>query len=171
MEHPPAWARPLAWCLHALGLLLCIAPLLDLAAGVGSINPGEVPWRFGALGLLSGALVLPMVGLGLLLTASVLLDQPGLTRVIGGLAALGLLVILAVIVIFALDALQVRAQIRQEAKRPFDLATVKALATYALESLVALTLAIQSFKLARSASAQKGARKAASPLVVPKGGG
>jgi len=171
MEHPPAWARPLAWCLHALGLLLCIAPLLDLAAGVGSINPEQVPWRFGAFGLLSGALVLPMVGLGLILVASVLLEQVGLTRAVGVLAALGLVAILAVLVVFALDALQVRAQIRQEAKRPFDLATVKALATYGMESLVALTVAIQSFKLARTATAGRRTRKSASPLVVSQGEG
>lgn len=171
MEHPPAWARPLAWCLHALGLLLCLAPMLDLAAGVGSINPNEVPWRFGALGLLSGALVLPMVGLGLLLVASVLLEQAWLTRTIGIAALLLTVVALALLVVFGLDALQMRAQIRQEAKRPFDLASIKAMASYAMESVVALTLGIQALKLARTAAAGKRGRKAAAPLVVSKGEG
>lgn len=169
MEHIPTWARPLAWCLHAVGLLLCLAPLVDLAAGVGSVNPEAVPWRFGAAGLLSGALVLPMLGLCLVLVAAVVLDQLGLIRVLGGVAVLLFLVILAITVSFALDALQVRGQIRQEAKPAFDLATLKAAATYALEAMVLLVLGLNARTAARHAAAQRGNRKQPGAIVVPKG--
>lgn len=169
MEHHPEWARPLAWCLHALGLLLFLAPLLDLAAGVGSVNPGEVPWRFGAVGLLSGALVLPMVGIGLILIASVVLEQFGLTRTIGVIAILILLGILGLIISFGLDSLQVRAQLRQEAKRAFDLATIKAVATYLLEAFVLVVVARNALAAARIGRSRPRARRDGGTLVVPKG--
>lgn len=166
-EPRAAVARPIGWTLHAIGWLLCLAPLLDLAAGIGSLNPGAVPWRFGAAGLLSGALVLPVLGLGLLLVSSSLLEQRILTRVLAVAAFLGVLLLLATLVVFALDAVQVRAQVRQEAKRAFDLATVKASITFVLEVLVLTVLGLNAFRLGRAASERHADRKRdAGPLVV-----
>lgn len=170
MELPSGSVRPLAWSLHALGLLLVAAPLLDLAAGVGSLNPGQVPWRFGAFGLLSGALVLPLLGFGLMLLAATALDQTLIIRLIGVKTGVLVLIVIGVMVMFGLDALQVRAQIRQEAKRAFDLATIKALLTFGLEVVVLATMAMNSFRSARATSTRQGLRKRDSgTLVVPQG--
>lgn len=164
-----AATRQAAWGLHAVGILLALAPLLDLAAGLGSLNPGQVPWRFGALGLLSGALVLPVAGLGLMFLAGAILEQRGLTRTLTVVAALGLLVVLAATVLFVLDALQVRAQVRQEAKRSFDLASIKALATYGIEAVVLLTLTLATWRAAAGMHSTRAARRAdAGTLVVAK---
>lgn len=161
--------RQAAWSLHAVGILLGLAPLTDLAAGLGSLNPGAVPWRFGALGLLSGALVLPVAGLGLVFLAAVLLEQRALIRLLTAVAGLGLVVVLAGVVLFLLDALQVRAQVRQDAKRAFDLATIKALLTFGIEAIVLLTLALTTWRAARGMEKNRATRRAdAGTLVVSK---
>ena len=169
MEDNPALARPLGWCLHAIGLLLILAPLLDLAAGIGSLSPAEVPWRFGAAGLLSGALVLPMLGLGLILVGTVVLEQYGVTRTVGVLAILLLVAVVAVTVSFGLDSLQLRAQIRQDAKRAFDLAAIKAVATYGLEVFVLAVLAVNARRAVRASKPGLSARREGATIVGSKG--
>ena len=159
--------RPLGWCLHGLGVLLIVAPLLDLAAGVGSLNPGQVPWRFGAAGLLSGALVLPLLGFGLMLVATAILDQPRLSRLLGVKTAALVLVVLALLVVFGLDALQIRSQIRMDARRAFDLASLKAILTFGFETVVLAILSVSAFRIARAGSDRRAASRHRAPLVVP----
>lgn len=159
--------RPVAWSLYAIGILIFLAPLGDLAAGVGSLNPGAVPWRFGVAGLLSGALVLPMVGMGLWLVAAVLLEHRGFLRVLSVLAAILFLVVGVTLVVFALDTLQVRVQVRQDAKRAFDLAAAKAAVTFLLEGVVLAVLAVNVHRAAKTLTGTRSARRHdASPLLV-----
>lgn len=168
MNPSTAAFRPVAWACYALALLLCLAPLGDLAAGLGSLNPGQVPWRFGAAGLLSGALVLPMLGLGLVLAAALLLEHRGVLRVFMGVSTLLLAVVLLMLVVFALDSLQVRVQVRQDAKRAFDLAAAKAAVTFVLEAIVLGVLAVQFHRAAGAiGNLRAGRRSDASPLVMP----
>jgi len=161
--------RHVAWCLYAIGFMLCLAPLMELAAGLGSVNPGAVPWRFGALGLMSGALVLPLVGIGTTFAAAVALEHRGMVRFLTAVAILLLVTVVGAIVIFGLDALQVRSQITQSAKRAFDLATIKAALTYATEILVLLVLSLNTLKAGRAMASRASQRKAESgTLVVAK---
>lgn len=159
--------RPVAWSFYAIGLLLFLAPLGDLAAGVGSLNPGAVPWRFGVAGLLSGALVLPMVALGLWLAAAVLLEHRTFLRVLSVLAGILFLVVGVTLVMFTLDTFQVRVQVRQDAKRAFDLAAGKAAVTFLLEAVVLAALAVNMHRAAQAVTGTQQARRAdASPLMV-----
>ena len=164
MESVSAALRPLAWSCYAIGLLLCLAPLGDLAAGVATIDPGGVPWRFGVSGLLSGALVLPALGLGLVLLAAVLLGHRGITRLGSTLAAILMIALVVLLVVFLLDTFQLRAQVRQDAKRAFDLAALKASVTLALEAGVFTVLALNG---SRAVPHRSGRRSGAGPLVVP----
>lgn len=159
--------RPVAWSLYAIGLLLVFAPLGDLAAGVGSLNPGMVPWRFGAAGLLSGALVLPMAGLGFWFAAAALLEHRTILRVLSVLAAVLFLVVGVTLVVFALDTLQVRVQVRQDAKRAFDLAAAKAAGTFLFEGIVLAVLAVNLHRATALVTGRRsGRRNDANPLVV-----
>lgn len=162
--------RLVAWSWYAIGLLVVLAPLGDLAAGIGSLNPGAVPWRFGAAGLLSGALVLPMVGLGLWFAAAVLLEHRGMLRSLSVLSAITLLLVGVILVVFALDALQVRVQVRQDAKRAFDLAALKAAMTYLLEGVVLAVLTVNLHRADRLVTAARRARRNnASSLLMRTG--
>ena len=167
MEPSSAVRRPVAWSLYAIGMLVVFAPLGDLAAGIGSLNPGAVPWRFGAAGLLSGALILPMVGLGFWFAAAVLLEHRTFLRVLSVLAGILFLVVGVTLVMFALDAFQVRVQVRQDAKRAFDLAAGKAAVTFLLEAVVLAVLAVNMHRAAQAVTGTRQARRAdASSLLV-----
>lgn len=168
MVSTPTLLRPVAWSAHAIGVLLVLAPLGELAAGVGSLNPGAVPWRFGAAGLLSGALVLPVAGLGLVLAGGVLLEQWRLLRVLAVLVGILMVKVLVLLAIFGLDTLQVRIQVPLEGRRAFDLAAVKAAGSFALEACVLAVLAVQAHRAARHArAAGAGRRGGGGPLVMP----
>jgi hypothetical protein len=167
MEQTSGQERSIGWCLHALGTLLILAPLIDLGAGLWFVPAEGVPWRFGASGLLSGAMVLPALGFGLLMLATVLLEQLTMTRVLSVLALLLFLTIIGVTILFGLDALQVRAGVLQAEKPRFDLATMKAMATFGIEALVFVTLAFHGWRLGRLAGPTRGARRS-TPLVVGK---
>lgn len=159
--------RPVAWSLYAIGALIFLAPFGDLAAGVGSLNPGAVPWRFGVAGLLSGALVLPIVGLGLWFAAAALLKHRRILRTLSVVSAMLLLLVGVILVVFALDALQVRVQVRQDEKRAFDLAALKAAMTYLLEGVVLAVLTVNFHRAARLVTAARSARRNdTSPLLV-----
>ncbi len=167
METSSAVLRPLAWSLYAIGLLIFLAPLGDLAAGVGSLNPGAGPWRFGVAGLLSGALVLPIVGLGLWFAAAVLLEHRTFLRVLSLLTGILFLVVGVTLVMFALDTFQVRVQVRQDAKRAFDLAAGKAAVTFLLEAVVLAVLTVNLHRAAQAVASTRHHRRAeASPLLV-----
>jgi hypothetical protein len=163
--------RLVAWSFYAIGMLVVVVPLGDLAAGIGSLNPGAVPWRFGAAGLLSGALVLPMVGLGLWFAAAVLLGHRGFLRALSVLSAITLLLVGVILVMFALDALQVRVQVRQDDKRAFDLAAAKAAVTFLLEGVVLAVLTVNLHRAAQAVTGRRHPPRAeASPLLVQSKG-
>lgn len=163
-------SRPLAWSCYAIGVLLVLAPLADLVAGLGAATPGGVPWRFGAIGLLSGALVIPMLGLGLCFAGAVILEHRLVLRLLSVLGVVLLLVIGVLLGLFALDTLQVRLQVPQEAKRAFDLAALKAAGTLLLEVMVLAVLAVNTHRAAAALAGRAHARKRdGTPLVVQAG--
>ena len=161
----------ISWPLWIVGLTMILAPLADFLAGLGSPSPGAVPWRFGALGLLSTALLLPTLGLTLVLVAMVLRMQHRALKVLAIIAGLSAVTVIALIVVFGLDAIQVRGQVRQDVKRNFDLATLKALLAFVLQGLTFATVSWQGFRLSSTVkgSYQKDANpKLGGRLVVGK---
>jgi hypothetical protein len=166
MDLSAAPIRQLAWCLYAVGGMLCVAPLMELAAGLGSLNPGAVPWRFGALGLLSGALILPLTGMALGFVAATILGHRAVVRSVQFLALLLMAAVTGAMLVFALDALQVRSQIPQAAKRAFDLATIKAVLTYAIELVVLAVAAVTALRVVRALARSVPRRGDGGTLVV-----
>ncbi|MFN2317805.1 MAG: hypothetical protein ABR551_07705 [Gemmatimonadales bacterium] len=167
MVSDSAPARQVAWALYALGALLWLAPLADLAAGIGSLNVSVVQWRFGTTGLLSSALILPITGLVFWFAAAVILEQRRALQVLFGVALTMLVLIAGALVLFTLDALQVRIQVRQDAKRSYDLASMKAAMTLGSELVVLAVLALTTFRAAKGTAGPRTARRSdGAPLVV-----
>lgn len=167
MGSESAPARQVAWALYAIGALLWLAPLADLAAGIGSLNFGVVQWRFGTTGLLSSALVLPITGLVFWFAAAVLLEQRRALQVLFGVAVMMLVLIAGALVLFALDAIQVRIQVREDAKRSYDLATMKAVLVLGSELVVLAVLAVTTFRASKGTVVRRTTRRSdGAPLVV-----
>jgi len=138
LDHSP----PSAWSvagLYLFGILLFFWPLTDLVTNALPIQLGNLHWRYGFGGLLAAYLNTPILGLVLLMAVAHWL---GHTRTLSFLSVLELMMavgLLAVIVVFALDMVQVRAS-RPEAARPAVLAGGSIAIAKHLTAAVVLTL-------------------------------
>lgn len=138
------WERlkPLALTSYAVAALLIAIPMADTVLAVLPLRPGEVAWRFGALGLGSQAVMTPLLGgLLALVTAAVFEHRRGV-RTLQILAVLAAVLLLAASVLFVLDAAQTRASIRATAKGVFDKASVVALVKYFVGVAVSVAFAL-----------------------------
>ncbi|HUG27447.1 MAG TPA: hypothetical protein VMK53_04050 [Gemmatimonadales bacterium] len=167
MTPESAPGRQVAWALYAIGALLWLAPLADLAAGIGSLNFGVVQWRFGTTGLLASALILPITGLMFWFAAAVILQQRRALQVLFGVVVTMLVLLAVALVLFTLDALQVRIQVLEDVKRAYDLASMKAVLTLASELVVLAVLAVTTFRAAKGTAVRRTSRRSdGAPLVV-----
>lgn len=113
--------------LYAVAGLLVLVPLVDLVLSVPPPEYGNLQWRFAAMGLLSGATLLPIVGLALGLVISGYLRQRTvmLTLVIVCLTTAVALTTLSLG--FLLDVMQLRFTVPEETRAAFNSAWRRAM--------------------------------------------
>lgn len=151
--------RVMAAPAYLIALVLILVPLLDTSISLLPPRPGELSWRFGAAGLLSQQQLLPMIGILIAATMALLLQH---RRVLRGLSVICLVLVLVVIpavVLFALDAVQLRAQVVAEARLTFDLAAAMAVAKFVISAVVLAVIGRAAWK----ASAKPVTRRSPSP--------
>src|SRR4051794_17704974 len=132
----PSQGRRILGGLYPVALLLIVSPLIDLATAVWPIRPSEVSWRFGTFGLITSALVTPIVGIVLLQAAAALLGHARTLWVASVLSVVAGALLLIGTALFLLDAVQLRGTVVEAARQSYDLAAIKALLTGALEVFV-----------------------------------
>lgn len=141
---------------YVIAAILIVIPLVDTALALLPLRPGELAWRFGALGLGSQALMTPLLGgLLALVTATVFGHRRGL-RVVQIVAWLAAVLLVVAIALFLLDAIQMRASVRPEVKGAFDKASAVALVKYFVGAAIAVIFAMASqraIKRTRTATA------------------
>jgi hypothetical protein len=129
---------------YVTAAILILFPMVDTTFALLPARSGELAWRFGALGLVSQALMTPLLGgLIALVTASVLGHRRAL-RVVQILAWLVAALSIGAIALFLLDAVQMRSTVRPELKGAVDKASGVAIVKYLVTSGVAATLALAS---------------------------
>lgn len=141
--------KALVWPGYIVAALLIVLPLADTLLSVWPIRVGDVSWRFGAAGLFSRALMTPMLGLLLVLAIALMSGHRRVTRGVAVVGGLTVLTILGTSIMFLLDAVQMRTQVRAEAKTTFDVASLVAIAKYGLAMLASLAFAIPAWKASR----------------------
>lgn len=119
-------SRFLAWPAYLVSVAMMLIPLADAWTTLYPWNPGDARWRFGAVGLVSNALMIPLAGLLVAFTMAWLREQRIVMRVISILGFLGVLLCAIALGSFALDALQTRSQVRPEMRLSFNVASVTA---------------------------------------------
>jgi hypothetical protein len=164
---PERIARPL----YFIAALFIATPLMDFAGTVWPLRLGNVQWRFGALGLLSGFLLTPMLGVILASIAASSLGHRRTLRVIGMLSAALSVVILLVIAAFTLDTLQLKASVPAENQRAFVAAGGKAMLKYITSLVGFLWLGLGIMKAGKDTPTQspeqvKKKPEEASPFLV-----
>lgn len=165
----PSQGRRILGGLYPVALLLILSPLIDLATAVWPIRPSEVSWRFGTFGLITGALVTPIIGLLLLQVAAALLDHVLTLRVVSVLQLIAAVFLLVGIALFVLDAVQLRGTVTAAAKVSYDLAATKALVTALLELVVLGWIGMGGLRAASAVGKRLGSRDPSASLVVGRG--
>jgi hypothetical protein len=151
--------RTVVGALIPVALLLIASPLADLMAALLPMRPGEVSWRFGAYGLLTNALVTPIVGLAIILVVSGVQQRERLTAAAAVISGLGALLLVGGFALFVLDYLQLRQAVGRAARGPYDSAAIKAMIVSVLEAAVLLWLASVGFRASGVADAARGRRR------------
>lgn len=123
--------------LYLCAFVLFFLPYFQALAGLWPLRMGEVRWRFQAAGSMSGILMLPFLGLAFGLSIARSVGQRGITRLIGAVAGLTVLSLMAGMGLFFLDALQIKSIVRDAQMADF----VKAVAT----ATIAMTIMLCAF--------------------------
>lgn len=157
--------------LYPLGVLLMLVPLVDLSLRVFPPRFGQLQWRFATVGVALGNLGTILLGLALVGLVAAIVGHRKLLKTLGVFALVMAIVLIAVLVLFALDAVQIRQMAAANFKRQ--------IVTSSLGAAFAGTMAtISLFAIGRSALlaskdsrvSQPRAKAAPSPLVVAGSG-
>ena len=120
--------RVLAFSGYAMALFLCVGPLSDAAVSIWPLQLGAITWRYGAVGMVVEALMVPPFGLGVGIGLAMYHGHMGVVRTLAILSGCGALLTVVVAPLFLLDAIQLRQPLAEELKPSFDVATASALA-------------------------------------------
>ncbi len=113
---------------YYLALLLVVTPAIDFVANVIPLQFGDLHWRYGTVGLVSGFLMTPILGLLIATVAADALRHGGVLRTLGFIDIVTGVLLFVASVLFVLDLLQVRSAVPADARRTFDIGSFKALA-------------------------------------------
>jgi hypothetical protein len=165
-DHDRAHAdlRTIAWPVYFAGALTLVLPLVDLLASVWPPRLGQVEWRFGTLGLLSGFTLSPLLGLIMCMAAAAVLEHRIVQRALAAVSMLGAVLLLAIVVIFALDWLQFRAAAPEDARRGMDIGSTKAILKHAIVAAAFLWLGFAGWRAGRGQGGRR-ERRQPTPLI------
>jgi len=126
-EGPDALIGPL----YFVAFLLVATPVMDFVTSIIPLRTSDIEWRFASVGLLSGFLLTPLLGLALAIGVAHIAMHRRFQRV---LAVLNLTVTAFFVVLslfFLLDIFQLRSAVEPEAAEAFASAASKAVIKHA----------------------------------------
>lgn len=126
---------------YLVSLMLIVLPGLDVLLTTLPLRAGDVAWRFGAAGALSGNLLLPLLGLALLIGVALVADRPRILKVLTISAGLTAALMLGIVLMFALDSVQLRGRVPLASRSAFDVASLVGLLKFALTGVAAFSVA------------------------------
>ncbi len=144
-----ARSGPLTGAAYCVGALLIVVSLFDYAVGVWPFAPNQIEWRYGAVGLLAGYTLTPLLG-GLIL--SVAAATAGHRVALRGLGIWHLVVALGLVLLigsFSLDALQVRRDTDAQSRLVTEVGSARAAVKLLLTAIGAAWLGIAALRQAR----------------------
>jgi hypothetical protein len=156
----------IARALYVIAIMLIVIPLGDALPVLWPPHPGAANWRFGVIGILSGALMTPLLGTFLALAAAALLDHR-LVLAVGQWLLFALVVVLVIATgLFALDFLEVRARIQEQARAAALGASAKAVWKLGIGGVVSLVLGVCARRMAKRLAHDRTAADQAPPVLV-----
>jgi hypothetical protein len=148
-------------------MMAAIFPLIDYAVGLWPFALGNATWRFGAIGLLTNYAVGATVSLFFLLVLAVASNDRKVLLVLGTVAALAAISLVAGSASFVLDALQVRGRVTPQALRHFEYAAAQAVVKMVGLAIANALMSRSAFKATRrEVRAVPRGKVSVAPLVV-----
>jgi len=160
-------SKQLAWPAYLVAIAMMLIPMADAWTTLFPWNFGEARWRFGAVGLVSNALMIPLAGLLIAFVVAWAREQRVLLRVIGILGFIGATWCVLALVSFALDALQTRSQVRPEMRLSFNVATVTAAIKTLLAGATFLAFGFSGWKASKGVGSRKSSGAAGGLYALP----
>jgi len=129
--------------IYFVAALMILMPPLDIILSLQQYVWPSARWRFGALGLVSGAMLLPILGLLLASVTAVFSGQRWVHRAVSVIGLVMAIVFLTAMVMFGLDAIQVRREANPEVLRRYDVTVLKTLLMQLMQ-VVTVVLIVRS---------------------------
>lgn len=143
---------------YLCAVLLVVVPFLQAGVQLWPLQLDNIQWRFGAASALSSVLLLPFLGLSLATLVARMTDRSGVARVVGALAIVFSLGLMASLALFVLDALQLKAIVRTQAMQSFQGTALRVGAVTALFIVAFLLLSVVSFRRTPGSTAKAAGR-------------
>lgn len=157
--------RTMLSAVYPILAVMIVHALAEVLVSITPLRLDDVTWRFGATGLIIGAMPTVALSTGLMLGLAGLLDHRIGARWLGLWAILVAVVVGVCVISFGLDALQVRRMIREDAKPGFDDASLKSLVVVVLFAPAMLWAGWRALGFAKGAGERKGSEDGP-PIVV-----
>ncbi len=147
-------------------VLVATVPLLQLAVAAWPFTIHQVTWRLGVYTVAANSLGASMLGVLLLLVLATAMGDRAVLWTIAVACSLGVALCVVALGAFALDAMQMRAQVMESAARKYTLASSWVAVQIALWGFIALILAINAVRTARGMKREERLAAKAGPLIV-----
>jgi hypothetical protein len=159
--------RHLATPLYATAGAVGVLPFIELGLTLQPWTPGDVSWRYGAVGLLTRTLVTPLVGLAVLVATAAVLGHRAALRAALVTSLGGVVLLIGATGLFLLDMLTMRAMVRPEATAAFRAGAAMALIKLLAGIGVLLAYWVGAARLLRSGASARRAPPADEPSPSP----
>jgi hypothetical protein len=163
-EYPATPIQRMAGPVYFLAFLFLLQPLADYVSNVWPMNFGSVTWRYGAMGLTSGFLLTPLLGLVIFMITAGYLEHRGIRILTGVVSAALAIALLLGTMLFVLDSLQVRRGASDAGRLSFDIGFAKAALKIVTGAICCAWIGLVS--LTKLPAAAKSRRAEPRPLVV-----
>jgi hypothetical protein len=126
-------------------IFVTLMPLVEVLANLWPYKLTTPMWRFGAVGAVTGVLTPMMIGFVLLVAVALLAEDRVFLWLFAIVGAVVAIIVAGSLIVFLLDALQTRSQVRDDGVHRFDFATVLAAARVAFVSAGSAMLAFAAY--------------------------
>jgi hypothetical protein len=145
----------LAGPLYAVAALLIVIPAADFILSVPPPELSNVQWRFAAVGLLSGHMLTPVLGLAMALVIAAYLQHYSVQRWLVAVCLSGATLLIALSLGFMLDMLQLRGSLPYDRLPAFSSAWKRAIVKYALTAGALAYMGVRAMRMIPARSRQR----------------
>jgi chromate transport protein ChrA len=126
----------LAGPLYLLAGMLVLVPLVDFVLSVPPAELSSAQWRFGALGMLSGHMLMPVLGIAVALVVSAITKQYSVQRILVLVCLTTAAIMLVLAIAFLRDMDDARAYVTTDGMPAFSSAATRAIIKLILTSIM-----------------------------------